>query len=399
MRGDRARAAADRRPDRTGVWFRRRRVPGRLGPLGVTRLVAVQVAQVGAVAAVVQPVGWVRLGGVVAGALTTVVALGRWRGRWWTDLVALRLDLRRRRGRVAVTADDPRLASLCQLVPDLTVEDVEATDGAKLGMGSDGAGWFVVLEVDTAEAAIHPPVPLAALARIATEAEQAGVVIQVVWHSVPVAADAPEPPGPSAQPDPDQIGRQRTLWVAVRLDADAVADSAVDNPDGDRHLDVPAVLGELSRRVGRVLRRRGLPSRVLDSSALLDALGRSCDLTPGDDFAGQESWDGWHSVRLVHRGYWLRRWPDPERGTGLLASLGDLPGASVSIAVTLEPRAEGEGTDLRCLVRLATEPHRNGPVAARAERLARRFGGRLFPLDGEHPLAVYATAPSGGGAR
>src|SRR5690606_7144159 len=121
------------------------------------------------------------------------------------------------------------------------------------------------------------------------EAEQAGVVIQVVWYSEPVTAGAPDPPGPSVQPDPDQIGRQRTLWVAVRLDAAAVADSTVDNPDGDRHLDVPKVLGELARRVSRALRHRGLSSHVLDSSALLDALGRCCDLTPGGDVAVGET--------------------------------------------------------------------------------------------------------------
>lgn len=389
-------------PD-TAAWFRRRRTPGRLGQVGVARLILAQSLQIGVIAAVLQPSAWVGAAAATTGALTTAAALGRWRGRWWTELVALRLDLRRRLGRPAGITDDPRLAALRHLVPDLVVEDVAGTD-TRLGMGSDGAGWFAVLEVEPS--AVQAPVPLAALARLATEAEQAGVVIQVVWHSVPVTTEWAEPAGPSVEPDPERTGRQRTVWVAVRLDANAVADSAVDNPDGDRHLDVPAVLRELTRRVGRVLRRRGLVSRVLDAPGLLDALARSCDLVDPDgavatagEAVDRETWRGWRSDRLVHRTYWLATWPDPERGTGLLGALGDLPAAAVSVALILEPRPEGEPTDLRCLVRLATPPARRQAASEHAERLARRYGARLFPLDGEHAPGVYATAPSGGGAR
>lgn len=364
-----------------GSWFRRRRAPGWLGAVGITRLLAFQVIQVGLFVVLVRGVAAAILGGVV-GAAAVAVTFGRWRGRWWTENAALWLRFRRRRGVVDVPATDPRLAALGQLVPDLVVEDQAGPDTSRLGMGSDGAGWFAVLEVEPSEAGVDPPVPLTALTRIAADAEPAGVVMQVVSHTMPVRGDA--------------TARHRLLWVAVRLDAAVVAAAAV----GEGQVDVPAVLAELTRRVRRALRRRGLSARLLDADGVGEALALSCDLAPGDPAtAAREEWGGWHSPRLRHRCYWLQRWPDPERGTYLLASLTDLPEALVSVALVLEPRDQAGDNDLRCLIRLAAAPERSQQVCDRAERLAQRLGGRLFPLDGEHAPAVYGSAPSGGGAR
>jgi len=384
------------------MWFQRRRLPGRLGPVGVFRLLVFQVIQVGLFVVLVRGTWAAVLGGAV-GALAIAVTFGRWRGRWWTESAMLWLRFRRRRGIADPRAEDPRLATLSQLVPDLVVEDVDGADGSRLGMASDGAGWFAVLEVEPTEADVSPPVPLSALARIAAEAEQSGVVMQVVSHAMPATVELG--------------GGQRFLWVAVRLDAGAVADSLVD--DRDRQVGVPTVLAELTRRVDRALRRRGLKARTLDADGVMDALVLSCDLAPAELPGGggaprsgaggasldqqpvlaREEWDAWHSPRLAHRCFWLARWPDPERGTSLLAGLNDAPDARVSIALVLEPRHEPELTDLRCLVRVAAPADRSRLAADHSMQLAERLGGRLYPLDGEHALAVYGTAPSGGGAR
>jgi type VII secretion protein EccE len=372
-----------------GMWFRRRRLAGRLGVVGVTRLLVFQVIQVGLFVALVQGPLAALFGGAV-GTVAIVVAFGRWRGRWCTELVMLWFRYRQRRGGAGGPQGgaDPRLAALGRLVPDLVMEDVPGPDGTRLGMGSDGAGWFGVLEVEAGEAGVDPPVPLSALARIAAEAGPSGVVMQVVSYA------APEPGDPAA--------RQRRLWVAVRLDADTVAGSLVDDPE--RQVEVPAVLAELTRRVRRTLKRRGLGSRVLDADAAIDALVLSCDLAPADPSRHRvgpvrEEWEAWHSHWLSHRCYWLRDWPDPERGTGLLATLAELPGARVSTALVLEPGDEAGDPDLRCLIRLAAPQPRIREVGELAERLTVRAGGELFPLDGEHALAVYGSAPSGGGAR
>jgi type VII secretion protein EccE len=321
---------------------------------------------------------------VIAGAaLAVVIAVllfGRSHGRWWTESAALWLRYRRRGGTASVLGDDPRLAALCELAPELTVEDIRGTDDSRLGMGGDGAGWFAVLEVATAGVdGVVPPVPLAELARIAADAEQSGVVMQLVSHNVAAAGE-----------------RTRTVWVVVRLDAGAVAESAL--AEDQRRVDVPGVLAEMVRRVERMLRRRGLVARTLTADELLGALVRSADLLPdGGPGTARETWRAWYSRRLAHRCYWLASWPDVERGTGLLAQLADLPAAFVSIAFVLEPTFEGTG--MSCLVRVAAVPGSLGLVCDRAEGLARRAGGRLSCLDGQHGPAVYASAPSGGGAR
>lgn len=369
-----------------GVWLRPRRLPGRLGPVGVFRLLVFQVIQLGVFAALAEGL-WIAILSGVVGSLAIIVTFGRWRGRWLSETVLLRLRRRRRRGTVGSDQADRRLAVLAELVPDLTVDDVPGPDGTRMGMGADGAGWFAVLEVEPGEGSVDPSVPLAALARIGAEAGVAGTVMQVLSYTAPTHHPGEE--------------RVRRLWVAVRLDADRLAQAMVD--DLGQPIEVPAVLAELTRRARRALKRRGQHSRVLDVDGLIDALLLSCDLAPGDTAGpglGQihEEWRAWHSPRLVHRCFWLRSWPHPDRTTALLARLAELPDTRVSIALILEPALEAAEANLRCLIRLATPPaiQRIDDVVL---ALADRQGAHLFPVDGEHALAVYASAPSGGGAR
>lgn len=366
----------------TGVpWFRLSRRSGRPGLLTLARLLVFEALVVAALY-VLSPRQWLTILVAVLAVVLTVLLFGRSHGRWWSESALLWLRYRRRGGTVAVPADDPRLTALCELVPDLTVEDLPGG----LGMGGDGAGWFAVLEVATVAGAggggggagAVPPVPLAALARLATDAEQAGVVIQLVSHN----AAGPE-------------GRERVVWVAVRLDAKAVAESTL---AGSHRVDVPAVLAEMVRRAEKVVKRRGLVARTLGADELVGALARSCDLLPASSAAApREAWQVWHSHRLAHRCYWLASWPDTERGTGLLAQLADLPATLVSIAFVLEPAFDG--TTMSCVVRIASLSSSLGLVCERAEELVRRAGGRLSRLDGQQAPGVYASAPSGGGAR
>jgi type VII secretion protein EccE len=351
---------------------------GRPGLLTLARLLAFEVVVMTALY-LLSPKLWVVVLAAAFAVLLTVLLFGRSHGRWWSESLLLWLRYRRRSGRADVRGDDPRLTALGELVPELTVVDVPGPENTKLGMGGDGAGWFAVLEVTAADpAGATPPVPLAALARIGADAKQAGVVIQLVSHN---AAGT--------------HGRERTVWVAVRLDAKAVAEATLSS--GQR-VDVPAVLVEMARRVEKVLRRRGLTARALNADALLGALARSCDLLPASSpVQAREAWQDWHSSRLVHRCYWLASWPDVERGTGLLAQLADLPATLVSIAFVLEPAYEG--TDMSCVVRIGSVPASLGPACERAEQLVRRAGGRLSRLDGQQAPGVYASAPSGGGAR
>ncbi|MGP4016877.1 type VII secretion protein EccE [Saccharopolyspora sp. 5N708] len=377
------RANSAGRPGRSrdDAWFRPRRRPGRLGPVSLARLLVFELVQLSLCFVIFQALWALIVGGLVG--LAAAVATFGWRkDHWWTEILQLRMRFRYRRGIVAARRDDPRLVSLCELAPDLTVEDVPGAEGVRLGMGSDGAGWFAVLEVGVDDGP-QPPIPLAALARIATEVEQAGVVVQVVLHSAPL-------------PRSDQ--RDHATWLAVRLDSQVVAEAAVGRPGGD--LDVPAVLAELTRRVERALRRRGLTARMLDADGLLDALVRSCDLgAPADrrPIQPQEEWDCWRSTKLTHGCFWMRNWPNPERGSLLLSALAEVPDAQVNISIMMEP--EQGSTGVRGLVRVATIAERYQQTCDMVVQLAEYAGGRLSRLDGQQLPAVYASAPTGGGAR
>jgi type VII secretion protein EccE len=358
-------------------WFRLSRRSGRPGLLTLARLLAFEVVVVAALY-VLSPRPWLMILVAVVAVLFTALLFGRSRGRWWTESALLWLRYRRRGGAAGVRGDDPRLTALCELVPELVVEDLPGPENTKLGMGGDGAGWFAVLEVSLDASGALPPVPLAALARVAADAEQAGVVVQLVSHNAA---------GPR--------GRERAVWVGVRLDAKAVAESTLTR---NQQVDVPAVLTEMVRRVERVLRRRGRTARVLTADELLAALARSCDLLPVSTATpAREAWQAWYSGRLAHRCYWVASWPDAQRGTALLARLADLPTTLVSIAFVLEPAFNG--TSMTCVIRIAGVPGLLGPVCDQAEEMVRRAGGRLSGLDGQQAPGVYASAPSGGGAR
>lgn len=361
-------------------WVRFPRRPGRLGAVSLARLLVFEVVQLGLFAVVFQNT-WAAITGGVVGAMAIVIVFGRSHGRWWSETVALWWRFRTRRTAAAPGGRDPRLAALWQLTPDLTVRRSVGADGAEVGIGADGAGWFSVLEVTTSRpGAPVPAIPLAALARLAGDFEQAGVVVQVVSHTAPAAQPA---------------RRESVVWVAVRLDAWAVAESMVDDV---RTVDFPAVLAELVRRVSRILHKRDLRVRCLAADGLVDALVRSCDLLPGvSRYAAREGWTAWSSARLSHGCFWLRTWPDPERVAGLLTAFAELPATLVSIALLIEP--EDAGTSIRCLVRVASPPHRHEEACATVVRLTQHAGGRLYRLDGQHAPAVYASAPSGGGAR
>lgn len=357
-----------------GQWFKPRREPGRFGVVSLVRLLVLEVV-LGAVFFVVLQELWAMILGGVLGLLAIVAMFGRSNGRWWSESLGLWIRYKLRAGSSGSRAEDPRIAALSELAPELVVENIGDSAEGELGMGSDGAGWFAVLEIALSDDAPTPPVPLAALAAIANEAEQAGVVIQVVSHRT--------------------AARDHAMWVAVRLDAHAVAESMIDQPDNQ--VDIPVVLAEFVHRVERSLRKHGLRARTLPADELIDALVRSCDLLPNQLTRVRETWDAWHSTRWTHGCYWLRTWPTPERNVRLFATLMELPAALVSLSFLIEPSYQG--TTLRCLVRLATARDHYQALCGNAERLVALAGAQLTRLDGQHAPAVYASAPSGGGAR
>ncbi|HEU4423909.1 MAG TPA: type VII secretion protein EccE [Pilimelia sp.] len=404
-----ARAAVEAPRDRAAppILLPRRR-PGHLGPLHITQLLLAEVVLV-AVAATLTRSAVAAAGVALVGAVLLLFALGRRQGRWWLEqrLMARRYRRRRRDTAGMPYGADPRLAALRRLAPGLVVNDVAVADGAQVGVARDDAGWYAVAALTPNPPARDDPggVPLDVIAAALAEAEQPGAVLQVVTRTVPAPSVKIHPSSPAGQSYRRLLARfgappvpaDRDTWVAVRLEARMLAEAVT---DAGADLDaVPAVVAALVRRVARSLRHVGVRHRLLDADALLDALVRSCDLEPPSPPEMREDWSAWHSSRLAHRSFWIRGWPAPALAGGLLNWLSTAAAAMTSVALVIVPDEDPQLVDLRALVRVAAP---EGDLAAVCQALtdgAREAGADLFPLDGEQGPAVYASAPTGGGAR
>jgi type VII secretion protein EccE len=342
--------------------------------------------------------GVARAAGGGLGLVTLAAVLLRRGGRWWPERWVMTWLFRRRNAtRPLRTLHDTRLAALQFLAPGLTVEDVDAPDGSRVGVAIDDAGWYAVAALDPG---VHArPLPVQRLVTALADPERAGrAVVQVVTHTVPVPAAA----GTAGDSYHGLLRRHgpipvdRATWLAVRLDARALAEMGAAQPD-----EAPAMVASLLRHLTKTLRRSGVRIRPLDRDGLLDALCRSCDLTgvpgappPADP---HEEWDAWYSGRLAHRTYWVKDWPPVTEAAGLLDALATVPSALTSVALVLAPGREH--ADIRCLARVAGPPNQLTAIAAAVSARARAMHAALLVLDGEHGPAAYATAPTGGGPR
>jgi len=344
----------------------------------------------------------------VIGALLLVVILARRNGRWWLEQRIIAWSYRgRRRRRGLDQAPDPRLAALRGLAPGLTAVDVPAADGSRIGVARDDAGWFAVIAVEAAEPMrddTRTSVPIDRLVAAIADVGQPGSVLQVVRHTVCMPAPGAEGAKPAAMAYLQFVGDAAaqpvhlTTWVAVRLEARALAEAGVSS--GDDAAGAPAVVAALARRLAKALRGAGVRTRTLDADGVIAALAHSCDLEPalpGEPAQHAESWTGWVSPRLAHRTYWVRTWPALTQASALMQTLSTTPGSVTNLALILVP--EDEKVDLRCLARVAAPAASLPGVCRTLVRRARQAGARLLPLDGEQGPATYASAPTGGGGR
>ena len=388
-----------------------RRRPGHIGPVHLAQLLLIELA---VVAVVVALHGGILAVGVTvgSGALVLLVTLTRAQGRWWLERQLMTRRYRRRRTSGTPHADDPRLAELRRLAPGLTVENVSVADGAQVGVARDDSGWYAVAAVTPRAPGRDGShgLPLDLLAAALAEADQPGAALQVVTQTVPAPSLDTHPSSPAAQSYRQLLASFGSLpvpadsvtWVAVRLDARPLAEVVLDRT-ADLNV-APAVVAALARRVLKALRHVGVSYRLLDADALLDALARACDLAPVSDPAQpapepREDWRAWHSGRLAHRSFWVRRWPPVAQASTFLDWVSTAPAVTTTVALTLVPWEDGRMADLRALIRVAAPDDALGGVCDTLLQGARQMGAELFALDGEQGPAVYASAPTGGGAR
>lgn len=384
------------------------RRPGHIGSLSIAQIVVAEVAVL--VFAAVATRGLVPgLIAGVSGAAVLLFAFARRRQRWWHEDRWVAWQHRRRRAAALDNGSGPVLAALRTLAPGFSVRDVSTPDGTRAGVARDEAGWFTVVALTPTEP-MHreaAPIPVDALVRVLAEADQPGVLLQLVTHTVPAPSLGLHPASLAGSSyrqltgifGPVSIPAHRESAVAVRLDARTLAEALLDHTtDLDA---VAALVANLGRRVATSLRRLGIRSQVLDADELLRTLGRYCDLESGvlgDATQVREEWGEWHSARLAHRTYWLKTWPSSAEQIGLLFEwVAAIPAAQNTVTLLIDPSGEDD-VAARALIRVAGPPEGLADISEHLTAGVRRAGGELFPLDGEQGPGVYATAPTGGGA-
>jgi type VII secretion protein EccE len=421
---------------------RRRTRGASLGSLPVSNLVVLEVAvAIGLVLLAIDNAPafvYVAIGIAVVGLLVAVI---RWRGRWFTQWIGLTVRYAfRSHARMSkptkpvsiegiaeadvtpVTGpDDPRVALLRLAVPDLVVAHGTDHERRPLGLSWHDGTWTAVLLVDPAPGLVtqlggSPNLPLGALAPCL---EDRGVVldaIQVIWHCYPGSAALP-PNSPALASYMELLGplpaaARRTTWVAIRLDPRRCP-AAVRERGGGVLGAHRALIGALSR-VRNALESRGVPTRPLDPDELLKAGISSAELTgalhvPAQDngFAGPpptprakltERWTGVTVAGIGHASYAITGWSRGKPATSL-NSLTGVRALSSTVAVSISPGAEDNQVGMRGLVRVsARTPGELEYADERLSAISDRLGITLTPLRGLQVAGLAATLPLGGRA-
>jgi type VII secretion protein EccE len=325
------------------------------------------------------------------GLLILVPLFLRAHGRWYTDVLAARRRLRRRRAVGQV------LAPNFEIVAD-------GSDGPTVGVGSDDDGWFVAAEATTGS------VPLDKLAALLVDGSVPVSSVQVVTWTVP----APHHLMPAQaayvasyrQLSVDLFGpvpapMTGRTWVALRLDAV----DAVERTDGT---DTTArrVLGVALRRLGRSLTSAGARPEALDPARLTAAVAACVGLDRGTGPAAEE-WATWSAGGLTHVAFEVDRWP-ATLTADTVREVCQVPAAQVVSSIELrrdgagDPRAAraphgpAGAVAVRAAVRIGAVPARLGDAVAELTGRAAQAGLRLRRLDGDQAPAGYFCAPTGG---
>jgi type VII secretion protein EccE len=357
--------------------------------------------------------------------VTLLIAILRWRGKWFTQWIGLTLRYSfRTHERVAtppppgteparnesVTGPkDTRVSLLRLVVPDLVVAHAIDHERGQVGLAWHDGTWTAVLLVEPTPALITqadgaPSLPLSALAPCL---EDRGVVldsIQIIWHTYPGSAALPsESPALSSYMEvlgPLPAAARRTTWVAIRLDPRRCP-AAVRERGGGVVGAHRALIGALSR-VRNALESQGVPTRPLDPDEVLRAGISAAELTAvvgnGARVGLRERWTSATAAGIGHASYAITSWPKGKVATTLNA-LTSVRALSATIALSVSPSDDEGQIGLRGVVRLSARNARElGAADDRMATLADRVGVSLTPLRGLQIDGLAATLPMGGTA-
>ncbi|WP_312868646.1 type VII secretion protein EccE [Amycolatopsis pithecellobii] len=361
--------------------------------------------------------------GITAAAL--VIALLRWRGKWFTEWFGLTLrylfrshdhtatppppNVEPNQDESVTGPEDARVSLLRLVVPDLVVAHGTDHERQQVGLAWHDGTWTAVLLVEPAPALITqaggaPSLPLSALAPCL---EDRGVVldsIQAIWHTYPGSAALPsESPALTSYMEvlgPLPAAARRTTWVAIRLDPRRCP-AAVRERGGGVVGAHRALIGALSR-VRNALESRGVPTRPLDPDELLRAGISAAELTAVAGSEGRialrEHWTSATAAGIGHASYAITGWPKGKI-TNSLNALTSVRALSATVALSISPSDDEGQIGLRGVVRMsARNPRELDAADSRLSTLAGRVGVSLIPLRGLQIEGLAATLPMGGTA-
>ena len=399
------------------VTVRRRSTGSRLGPLPVVNLVVLEVGLALGLAllAVGTALWWAALTVLLVAA---ALALVRWRGRWlmlWVQLTARYLarspgpqvlKIARVTSPDPGGSDDPRVALLRLVVPDLVVAPGTDHQREPLGLAWHQGTWTAVLQVDAPPSLITPVggTPSLPLGALAPCLEDRGVVldaIQVIWHCYPGNAALPSS-SPALRSYLEVLGplpaaARRTTWVAMRLDPRRCL-AAVAERGGGVMGTHRALIGALSR-VRSALESRGVSTRLLDVDQLLRAGISAAELSAvagtGQQVALSEGWTAVTAAGVGHASYAISGWQVGGVAPNLTALTG-VRALSTTVALSLSPGGDGAEVGLRGLVRVSARNRTELEAAdGRLQAVSERLGVALTPLHGLQTAGLAATLPLG----
>jgi type VII secretion protein EccE len=381
--------------------------PPRAGRLGTAQVVAAEIGLLAVIGAgyalppaLALPVAVV----VVAG---TLVVVGRYRGRWWYELGAAVIQLRRRQALSRAAPQDSTATSewreLCRVAPDVTISHVEHRN-MHIGLGLDDQGWFAAIELaapDGLTASGAAALPLGSLTRLAGPLS----TVQLLTRVAPFSGADPRSPCAESYRELRAmlaVPAERQAWIVVRLAPGEAADAAADR--GGDIGGVHATLSAALARIGEELTSRGIPHHVLDGPGLRQALVAGYGPGPYDGTSNRgrhsprESWRRWRGSRAQHLCYAVISWP-AKTAPVVLDALAQVPSAyAVNVGVVAGALRRPDHADgplaTRVVVRLVAASELEGECRRQLRERARQVGARLVRLDGEHALAVWSTMPT-----